>query len=393
MKTSKLLILFGLSLGVFASRVPAAPLTIDGADGSDGDLIITANTNIDLSRAVTGVWSNNNSLNMGRGIYDSNKWAVVFKYSNVVIAAGATVTFSNHPSRAPVVWLVSGNVTNDGWVKLDGRGADGDLVNLPEPGPGGFRGGARPQSALGTGSGFGPGGGYIQDHGSYATYKPYGNPQILPLIGGSGGGGWTGGANGAGGGGAILIAAKEAVFVSSSGKISANGGEPNGVYSGSGGGIRLIADQIAGSGRVEASSANYPGRIRLEGNSASPSLSLNPPTVAVPPVPLIIWPADNAPTVRVVSIDGQTAPLDPRANLSAGGDDLRISTTGTNTLVLQTANFPTNGTVDVYIKPRNAQQSILQATFVSGTQNLATWQVRTPLQVSHTVIQARAVAQ
>lgn len=73
------------------------------SDGSDGTLNITTNTVIDLSKASYAVWNQNNSTNAGNGVYDSNKWAVVFKYSAVTIASNATVTFLNHPTHAPVV--------------------------------------------------------------------------------------------------------------------------------------------------------------------------------------------------------------------------------------------------------------------------------------------------
>src|ERR1039458_5012748 len=124
------------------------------SDGSDGALVISNNTVIDLSQAVTGNWTNNNAANAGKGIYDPAKWAVVFKYSSVVIASGATLTFSNHPTHAPVVWLVSGNVTNNGEINLDGHSISRNSSDTAEPGPGGFRGGT-----IGM-SGFGPGGGY-----------------------------------------------------------------------------------------------------------------------------------------------------------------------------------------------------------------------------------------
>ena len=77
--------------------------------------------------------------------------------------------------------------------------------------------------------------------------------------------------------------------------------------------------------------------------------------------------------------------------MSAAGDDLTFATTNAVAIVLQTSNFPTNGTVNVYIKPRNAVQSILQASFVSGNTNSAIWQLNTILPVSHGVIQVRAV--
>ena len=370
------------------------------SDGSDGALNITSNTVIDLSQAVTGVWSNNNSANAGKGIYDASKWAVVFKYSAVNIASNATVTFKNHGSRAPVVWLVSRDVILNGELSLDGQNATLDTVNLPEPGPGGFRGGAANQQDLGFGGGFGPGG-YYDFYGAYQfpVDRAYGNPQIIPLIGGSGGSGSTHcgnvpGANGPGGGGAILIASSNNIIVN--GYCHANGlrGPYCGYVFASGGAIRLVADQILGAGRIEAVGIDgYAGRTRLEANAASPSLDVNPPTVAVLPTPLVIWPAASAPTVRVVSVDAHAAPLDPRANIGASGDDLTISTTSANNIVLQTSNFPTNGTVNVYIKPKHSPQSILPASLVSGNSALATWQLQTVLPLSLTVIQARAVMQ
>jgi hypothetical protein len=365
------------------------------SDGSDGALNLTSGTNlIDLRLAVTGNWTNSNSANAGKGIYDPTQWAVVFKYSSVNIASNAYVIFTNHPTHAPVVWLVSGNVTNNGDVNLDGGAPSNiDPLNLPEPGPGGFRGGARAQTGLGYGCGFGPGGGSLNDSGSYSTYHPYGNPQILPLIGGSGGGSYNGciafGVNGSSGGGAILIAASGKIVVN--GQIHANGNADGCTEGGSGGGIRLIADQILGNGTISAAGI-YLGRTRLEANSVSSALLVNPPTIAAAPSPLIIFPDyTSAPVVKVVSVAGLSAPADPLAKMSAAGDDLTLATTNTVSILLQTSNFPTNGTVNVYIKPRNSAQSILPASFVSGNTNQATWQLTTLLPTSHTVIQARAV--
>ena len=134
-----------LTLYLLGSLVAQAQLTIPGADGSDGALVIDVNTTIDLSQAVNGdgttvKWDTANTANAGKGIYDPLKWAIVFKYSSVSVAAGATVSFTNHPSRAPVVWLVSGNVTIEGAVSLNGSNAKAPPA-LSNPGPGGFRGG------------------------------------------------------------------------------------------------------------------------------------------------------------------------------------------------------------------------------------------------------------
>jgi len=110
---------------------------------------------------VTGSWDANNSANAGKGIYDAAKWAVVFKYTSVTIDAGATLTFTNHASRAPVVWLVSGNVTIAGNVRLNGASAVAS-PGLAEPGPGGFRGGMSYFTPGVAGSaGLGPGGGRV----------------------------------------------------------------------------------------------------------------------------------------------------------------------------------------------------------------------------------------
>lgn len=374
-----------------------AQLTVPYADGSDGALVITNDTVIDLSQAVTGVWTNT-SGSPGKGIYDPTQWAVVFKYSSVNIAASTTLTFTNHPTHAPVVWLVNGNVTINGTVNLDGQDANYASGSLPEPGPGGFRGGGSP--GFGAGPGFGPGGGgggvYYNLPGSY--YGSYGNPQIMPLIGGSGGGGGAGNWSGSAGGGAILIAATGTITVN--GYCHAAGGGGGSYGKGSGGAIRLVANQITGNGTITvldgARSTTSAGRIRLEANSFSGGITVNPPgSGATPANPATIFPATNAPTVTVLNVAGLTAPTDPKASMSLGTGaadaDLSLVATNAVTIQLQTQNFPTNGTVTVYIKPRNSFQTTLTAAYVSGNTNAALWQVSTPLLYpAYTVVQARA---
>jgi hypothetical protein len=364
-----------------------AALTIPGADGSDGTLNITTNTTIDLGLAVTGVWDTDNSGNAGKGVYDPAKWAVVFKYSSINVAAGATVTFKNHPSRAPVVWLVNGSVTIAGSVSLDGPYADPQLGTGPsEGGPGGYRGGAGPNP--GPSGGFGPGGAYFE-HGHYGQgqLRSYGNNQIVPLIGGSGGSA-TFAYRGGGGGGAILIAASGTLTLS--GVISALGGT-GGAFVGSGGAVRLVADQILGNGRVDAGGSSV-GRTRLEATSVSELLVVTPPTQLMSADPVILWPSESAPAVRVVSISGQTTPNDPRALTENVPADVAISSPSAVSILLETTNFPTNGMVNVFVRPRNGSQATYQATLVGGTTNLATWQVQHSFIVGYSVIQARAVS-
>jgi hypothetical protein len=385
-------------LAIYASFITAfapqlfAQLNIP-SDGSDGALVISSDTVIDLSQAVTGNWTNNNTANAGKGVYDPAKWAVVFKYSSVNIANGATLTFANHPTHAPVVWLVSGNVTNNGNISLDGQAIGLTYSDEAEPGPGGFRGGT-----IGMG-GFGPGGGinyYPYGSSGYVGYYSsptygYGNSQIVPLIGGSGA---TYGQSG-GGGGAILIASSGTINIS--GSLHANSVN----YFGAGGAVRLVAGQLTGNGSISVQYGNGDaGRIRLEAtNTAGLNFSLtpsvNPLSILASPFPLTIWPATNAPIVQVTTISNVnanlTAPVDPKASLGAGQDDLAIATTAAVTIGLQTSNFPTNGTVNVYIKSLSAGQTVLPASFVSGNSNSANWQLVTTLPVNHTVIQARAV--
>ena len=183
MKTPRLLTALAV-LGSFTSAF--AQLSIPDANGSDGPLNATA-TPIDLSQAIAGdaLFYSNSGGNVGKGVYDAARWVVVYKYSSVNVPVGITVTFLNHPSNAPVVWLVQGNVTIAGTVSVNGKnGVLGPLVNPTDGGPGGFRGGAGgPQ---GGGTGLGPGGG-AGPNASGIFNTSYGNPEILPLIGGSGG--------------------------------------------------------------------------------------------------------------------------------------------------------------------------------------------------------------
>lgn len=369
------------------------------SDGSDGALVITSNTVVDLSQAVTGNWDADNSANAGKGIYDPNKWAVVFKYSSVSISNGATLTFLNHPAHAPVVWLVANTVANNGILNLNGEFGDQSTARLREGGPGGFRGGAREQSGIGVSGGFGPGGAF-DSGGQYGSgqARSYGSDSVIPLIGGSGGsaGVYSGNYgnyrvwNGGGGGGAILIVASESITISGTGKILANGGSSGSGYSGSGGAIRLVADQILGSGRIEATGGNV-GRVRLEGNVVSQSLDILPPSPSVVPSPIEIWPPASAAEVRITSISGGAVPSDPRAVMENSPPDITIGNTNLISILLETSNFPTNGSVTVTFKPRNSAQVSSQATFVSGDTNLGLWQVQRSLPLNYTVIQARAV--
>lgn len=353
------------------------------SDGSDGALVITANTEIDLSQAITGKWDTNNAAHAGMGVYDPEKWAVVFKYSSVNIGAGATVTFKNHASRAPVVWLVQGNVTINGTVSLDGQAA-AYAPWLAEPGPGGFRGGVGfSGEGAGASSGFGPGGSSATWDGPSSTWRAYGgsygsigqhggqvygNPSLLPLVGGSGGAGhgdryydWQRG--GGAGGGAMLIAT--AMDLDLRGSITANGGA--GSYSagrnsggGSGGGVRLVAANLVGAGKVlalggDSWSDGGVGRIRIERVvntfTGDPTPAPSVVTLSDGDTPQI-WLPSTGPIVRIVSIGGTNAPTDPRAAFAAHGADVTLPRSSSTAVVVETTNVELASTVKVRVTPR-----------------------------------------
>ena len=366
-----------LVLALFASSaLLQAQLSIP-SDGSDGALNITANTVIDLSQAVTGTWDTNNSANAGKGIFDPAKRAIVFKYSSVNINASRTVTFTNHPSRAPVVWLVQGNVTIAGTLSLNGSSSPGNNL-LAEPGPGGFRGGAN--GTLGSGSGLGPGGAVpTSSAASYAA--TYGNPSIIPLIGGSGG-------HGAGsGGGAILIAASGNLQVT--GFITSTGLSAGFPYysASSGGAIRLVANSISGTGTIDV---RNDGRIRLEANSVSGNVVTLPQTIAVAPAtPPTIWPGNDAPTVKITNVDSSAAPAVPTAPLDLAAD-VGVSTNGASTVTIQTTNFPINGFVQVRAAPKFGTAAWTTTVFQSGDATSANWTATVTFPTGFTTLQARA---
>src|SRR5271169_2954709 len=62
----------------FAAIAPTAfaQIFITNSDGSDGALVVTSNTVINLGNAITGSWTNSNTAtNAGKGIYDPTQWA------------------------------------------------------------------------------------------------------------------------------------------------------------------------------------------------------------------------------------------------------------------------------------------------------------------------------
>lgn len=375
---------------------------VAGVAGSDGDLTISADATLDLSLAKTGAWD---SASSGNGVYDPSKWAVVYKFNSVTISAGKTLKFKNHPSGAPVVWLVTGNVNIAGTLNLIGEHG-GDIRLRPSfPGPGGFAGGTgRDVTGVIAGGGFGPGGamGNFQDYGSYSTIGygdlagvTYGNERILPLIGGSGGGGRSdAGHSGGAGGGAILIVAADTLNLT--GTISAMGGSnQHNSGGGSGGAVRVIADTISGSGTINAgpwTSAGQ-GRVRLETNHFNGNV-VALPTVPInsPDEPLLLWPPAAAPSIRVVSIGAINAPIDPTGSPQTGEIDFQMDNETSSNIVLEAKNVQSDASVTVRIVPVFGLPTKETASFSNGTTALSTWTVNNVnLPLGAFVVQAHAV--
>lgn len=376
---------------------------VAGVAGSDGNFAPTANVTLDLSLAKTAAWD---AASSGNGVYDAAKWAVVYKFNSVNIPAGKTVSFKNHPSGAPVVWLVTGNATIAGVVNLNGEHGGGSRGRPSMPGPGGFAGGTgRETTSLIAGGGFGPGGaaGNYQDQGSYATSgtgdlpgNMYGNARILPLIGGSGGSGQSNDSNSGGaGGGALLLVVTGTLTVN--GEVQALSGADWGASGqGSGGALRLIADTINGTGKVRAtawSSSGGEGRVRLETlNFTGNVLTFPSVPVLTPDDPLVLWPPAAAPSIRVVSVGAKNAPTDPRGSPQTAEIDFQLDNETSSNIVLEAKNVQSDASVKVRIVPVYGLPITQTATFSNGTTALSTWTVNNvALPQGAFVVQAHAV--
>jgi hypothetical protein len=236
------------------------------------------------------------------------------------------------------------------------------LVGFTGDGPGGGAGATVGPSINGLRSGGGGGGGGYSTTGGQgdgAGQAPggtggerYGSQTLIPLIGGSGGGGGAGvcdsnpfggsgrGSGGAGGAGAILIASSTKIilnggFFQEQPVISARGGDVYWVFNprggaGSGGAIRLIANEITGQGwilargGVMANLANFPGGgngahgiIRLETPKLTFSGRTLPQAFYSLPGPVDI---NTHPSLVITSIGGAAAPNPPVGSLQASPD-------------------------------------------------------------------------
>lgn len=379
------------------SGLAQAAITVP-SDGSDGDLVINANTSIDLSLAVEGSWD---QAGNGNGVYDPDQWAVFFKYSSVTVNGSRTLRFINHPSGAPVVWLVQGDVMIFGTINIDGE--DGAATNTVEtfatPGPGGFRGGKASGPTGPESAGQGPGGGQVNPDGaagagSYATVGGgafagalYGNTGLFPLIGGSGGAGTNATKGGGAGGGAMLIATSGTVTVD--GNIFARGGVGGNGFnaidggSGSGGAVRIVAGSMGGNGVISARGGQGSdgvetggdGRISVEAESYSYAGTMEPLNAfTMAADPLRIVQDTTTPSVRILTVGGEPVDVDPRARFTLSSTDVALGSEATQTVTIIGENIPSTSQVTLRIvRVGNTTSEIVPASFVSETGTTSTW--------------------
>jgi hypothetical protein len=308
---------------------------------------------IDLALAASGLDGQGQPITWqtpspvpGQGIYDPEAWAVVFKYSSLIIPSGVSIRFRNHPSTAPVVWLVDADCTLEpnSWLQLDASSGAPELYHVP--GPGGFRGGALLTMTTDS-AGFGPGGSpynintngragtYSTPSGGTVTGTPYGSPSLFPLIGGSGGTRYSNVTGGGAGGGAILVACNGTLTMQSGSRITADSPALSTYAHGSGGGLRLVAATVQMQGtallRALGPSNGGHGRIRIEGFSTPAAVNAQPQASVGTPGQLFPDSA-STPSVRVVSVtlgtETATIPTDPSANLSAPQADVHLDGAG-----------------------------------------------------------------
>ena len=353
----------------------------------------------------------------------------ILNYTSINIPVGVTVRFSRNGVNTPATLLVSGNATIAGSIDVGGEGApdsngagNGNIADDGLPGrggPGGFPGGsggkaeAIPANARVAQAGIGPGGGRpspttaancfggggsFGDRGAASgcgsqQSDAYGNPDLLPMVGGSGGAGGnahlsTGGGGGGGGGGGLLLAVTGTLQITGSivanggvgGRVGNNhsdGGTPGG--GGSGGAIRLVATSLGGNGAISAtggragswgnsSNSNFGavGRIRLEAETFTRTAATTPPFTQSAPGALVVV---GVPTIRIASVAGQAAPAEP-----TGNGDIVLPADAPNPVPvgLATTQVPLGTTISVIVSPPHGAPTTSISSGLQGTVAQAT---------------------
>jgi hypothetical protein len=392
MKRSRFLALVAaLALLPALSGALSAQSFDSGSTGADGALTLTTPGTIDFDPASFTPPLDPDGDN-------------VYHFTSVTIGPGVTVRLRGPGlNMSPVWWLASGPVVLDGTIDLSGDdGQHGSVVihdgsrSPAVPGAGGFPGGVGGTTTAAAQTGSGPGGGLLaqrSDHsgggaahvsrgsGDIAGPPAYGNPFLLPLLGGSGGAGahhfsGNGGGGGAGGG-AILIASSISIVVN--GAVRANGGSGGATAAshtngggGSGGTIHLLAPSVGGSGALSAIGGNpsntfnlgSPGRIRLEAFQTSLAGSVSPGPVRATPFTRSLTPA-GLPSVRIVTVGAVAVAEDPTGSFEV--PDVTIGQAAAVPVEIEARNVPPGTVVRLHVFSEGGADQIVNASPLVGT--------------------------
>jgi len=330
----------------------------------------------------------------------------VFNFTTINIPAGVTVSFATRPGvhQAPISLLATGNVVVTGRIDVSGGNGGGGgsgtqlFGNGGVAGPGGYDGGAGSNGLQGGsgGAGLGPGGGlpgsatafpghagHLNPAAGVSGGRAYGDPRLVPLVGGSGGGGGASqffgstGGGGGGGGGALLIASSATITLS--GSITAAGGGGGGSLgggpaggAGSGGAVRLVASTLVGNASIDVNGGPgaSPGRIRVEAFANSATVNggaIGGVTVGTPDVLML-----SVVGLRIGAIGGVRAPLLPGGSYGAPDVILPAGTTSPVTVALEASQIPLGTTITVTATPLSGAPVLAISTPLVGTPAAAT---------------------
>jgi len=335
----------------------------------------------------------------------------ILNLTTLNIPAGVTVNVGPNPANGPAVILVQGDAVIDGVIDISGADGEGvgsapagfagglplDDVGGTGQGPGGSIGGSYNFASGGNGGSYGSLGGTGTNNSGTDRGPVYGSNSMKPLLGGSGGGGTaifnpSRGYRGGGGGGAILIAVSGTLTLN--GEILAKGGDGEpvvrepvsttggpGAGGGSGGGVRLIATNFAGSGTINVSGGNPglgrrffnntlvsdggaggAGRVRIEADAFNYSGGVTP-SVAMTAAPSAVFVA-NLPTIRIVTIGGSAVPANP-----VGESDVVLPSSISNPVTVEFAatGVPLGSVVDLTVAPSTGVSISVSSNGLAGS--------------------------
>lgn len=190
------------------------------------------------------------------------------------------------------------------------------------------------------------------------------------------------------------------------GQILALGG--SGQAGGSGGGIRILCDQLNGSGNLNAAGApsSGSGRIRLERVGTSGALTIIPAPSVIDlssGSSAQLWPGADAPSAKILSVNSVNVAADPKAAFGSYSPDVALPLVSQVEVIVETVNVESASQVFVRITPRNgmtvAGTAKTDATEIAAVvdQEVSTnplklrWKATLPTLMGHSALQARVI--